>query len=399
MLPLEGIRIVDLGQAQQGPHAAVLLSDMGADVIKVEPRTGDFSRGALAPAQDEWGTAVRDAYILAHNRNKRSLAIDITVPQGREALLRLAERGDVFLHNFRPGVAERLGIDYPAIKARNPRVIYASGSGFGKEGPGAQRPGFDLVGQAVSGFMVQAGLPGAPPHPAGAAVADQTGSILLAYGVMLALFVRERSGVGQEVDVSLLGSMLCLQSWEVTTYLLSGRLPPKAGRGHPLIRGLWQIFPTSDGWISLAGCNDVRWPGFCRALGIGHLQSDPRFATAQERADHLNELVPLLDKVFLARTTAEWQATLEAVDAIVGPVQSYVEAVADPQVAANGYIGEVQHPRRGRVRVVGLPVRLSETPGRIKGPAPELGEHTTEVLRELGYSWEEIAALAADEVI
>ena len=401
-LPLAGIRIVDLTRAQQGPFATVMLSDLGADVIKVEePGVGDHGRGVVGRRL----THGVNTYFLAHNRNKKSITADIRKPAGQEIVRRLCRSADVFVHNFRPGTLERVGLGYEDICQIQPAIIYACASGFGLKGPYAERPkskpGNDIIGQAMGGLMSMTGDERTGPIPAGAAIADQVGAMNLAYGIMVALFVRERTGQGQMVDSSLLGSQLALQCWEITDNLVNGPIGRKAGGGHPLVPALWNTFATSDGHLVIGGVAPKRWSGFCRALGLEAIEHDERFATPQARIDNQPELLRIVGEVFRTKTRAEWLERLAEVDAIAGPVYSYEEMANDPQVWANEYLVELDHPGADleKVRTVGVPVKLSKTPGRVQRHAPELGEHTHEVLVELGYAWEEIGQLHADNVI
>jgi len=396
--PLEGIKVLDISRAQMGPYAGVFLADMGADVIKVESKTGDFARNAFLTSWYPEGTP--DCYFLAHNRGKRSLAIDYKSPKGKEAVLKLAEKSDVFLQNFRPGVVDALGIGYKEISAINPRIIYANVSGFGRNSPLSSSPAFDLIGVAMGGLMSMTGDPDGPPTPIGAAVADQMGAMMVAFGIMTALFVRERTGVGQEVDVAMLDVQLALQTWEITHYLVTGNLPRKAGRGLGLIPGLWFIFPCKDDrWVAVAGAQDPRWPGFCKALGEEHLENDPRFETAEKREENRDELVCVLDEIFKQRPAHEWMERLNQEDQVVGPVNNYADIMAHPHVKTNDMLVTLDHHSGIKVNTVGNPIKLSKTPVELSAADPVLGQHTEEVLLELGYTWDEITELGDEEVI
>jgi formyl-CoA transferase/CoA:oxalate CoA-transferase len=400
VLPLENVFVTDLTHGQQGPHATVMLADMGAQVVKVEPPGGEISRRVAIPEPipDELRLD-REAYVLAHNRGKRSITLDLKNPRGREVLIRLVERSDVFVQNFRPGVAERLGLDYESLRQVNPSLICACASGYGLKGPKTTRAGLDILGQAESGIMKQTGLPGMPHFPVGVAIADHVGSIFLAYGIMVGLYHRQLTGQGQQVDVSLLGSMIALQPWPITSYLLSGKLPPRSGRGLGYGRSLWMVFPAQDDSFVLAGVKEDQWEAFCRVVGLPDLATDERFATLAGRREHFDELVAVLDKVFQTRPRTHWINSLEAQGITASPVNSYAETVQDPQTIANEYIVPMKHPRLGEIQVTGVPVRLSATPGQIKRPAPLAGEHTEEVLRELGYEREAILELRRCQVI
>ncbi|MBI3953616.1 MAG: CoA transferase [Chloroflexi bacterium] len=402
MLPLEGLKIVDLSQGQQGPHAAVLLSDMGADVIKVEPRQGELGRGVRMSRRLDpvgGGASPTQALLLAHDRNKRGIVLDLTKDRGKEIIYKLAENSDVLLHNFRPGVMERMGLGYAVVSQYNKGIIYATASGYGPKGPGAGRRALDIAGQASGGIMMQTGAPGGPPVPVGAAVADQAGAMLLAFGIMVAIYVRERTGQGQEVDVSLLGAQMTLQAWELTYHLLTGQLPPRDPRGLGLVGGLWRIFKAQDRWLALAGVDDEHWAPFCEALGLKNLLRDKRFSSAEGRVEHRDDLVAILDEHFAKRPLAYWLKALEAADVVVAPVNSYADLLQDPQVIENEYITELKLPDGKAQKVVGVPVKLSKTPGRPQAPAPEVGQHTNEVLLQLGYSWDDIAKLIEEGVV
>lgn len=399
--PLDGIKILEVSIAQFGPHCGVMLADLGAEVIKVEPLTGEMSRNAPWPHE----TKGINCYFLAHNRGKKGIALDYTREKGKEIIYRLSEKADVFLTNYRLGTMERNGFDYETIKSHNPRIIYAQGSPFGPHGEKARWPGFDLLGVAASGLMTSTRfIDETRPHPIGAAICDQVSSMLLAYGIMTALFVRERTGIGQQVDVSLFGSMLALQSWEATSAWINRTPVPPADRGHPFITGMWSIFKVKDGWIAIAGVRQDVWHGFCRAMGIEESEHDPRFADDLTRYLHRDELREIVDKIFPNKTREEWLGLLRDADIIASPVNNHIEAMADPQARANNYVVEI--PYKGHdnvpdqtVEVVGIPVEFSETPGKVTRRHPDLGEHTSQVLLELGYTWEDIAELIADGVI
>jgi len=401
-MPLEGIRVIDWTIWQQGPVASVMLGDLGADVIKIEERVGgDPGRGILK-AQ---GLDLRDRpnfYFEANNRNKRSLTVDLKKPEGVAIVQRLAERADVFVQNFRKGVAGRLGLDAATLRARNPRLVYASASGYGPEGPESGAPSFDYLGLARSGIMYSCGEPDDEPLAIAGGIADQMGAIMLAYGIVTALLARERTGRGQEVDASHLGSMAWLQGLGLSARLMLGRALPRQPRRFAT-NPLWNHYRCGDGlWLALSMLQPDRyWERFCAVLEIPEAAADPRFKTMLDRMMNAGECIALLDEVFARRPRAEWLRRLASGgDFIYSIINSVDDLPDDPQMQANGYVTAFEHPAFGPTQVVGLPVRLSETPGSIRLPAPEFGQHTEEVLREvLGCSWEEIGRLREDEVI
>jgi len=394
MRPLDGIRVLDFTVFQQGPQASLIFADLGADVIKVEPlKFGDLGRVLGVTGEDRFSP-----YFLAHNRGKRSIAIDLKTEDGVRICCQLAGRCDVAMHNFRPGVMERLGLGYEELREANPRIIYAHASGYGTKGPRAGHPAFDLAAQAQGGLISVTGEPGGYPLPAGVAVADYVGAVNLALAIMTALFVRERTGAGQKIETSLLGGQVAMQAWELQHYIAFGTTS-RAGRGHPYLPTIWRVFKTADSYAVVGGLPENRWPAFCQAVSLPEIEHDPRFKRYFDRMTHLSELYELLDGAFATKTTAEWMELLQAADCICAPVAGYEDVLHDPQVRANEYIVEVEHPSRGRIPVVGAPWRFSETPAEIAAAAPELGQHTEEVLLELGYGWPEIGGLREKGVL
>ena len=392
--PLERIRILDFTIAQQGPYATLLLADMGAEVIKVEePGKGEVGR--VLGMDRATGFS---AYFLAINRGKKSLTLDLRSPKGRDVALRLARDCDVVAHNFRPGVMEKLGLGYGAFRALNPGVIYAGASAFGAKGPLGRKPGNDILAQAMSGLMSVTG-DGEAPVPAGSALADHVGALTLALGIVCALFHRERTGVGQEVQCSLLWSMMAAQSWELTHYMMTSELPGRAGRGHTHLPWLWYTYRTADGWMAIGGVSPARLPGFWRAIGLAEMGSDERFNSIGKLIRSRQELNDLLDAHFSTRKTAEWIGALEAEDIFCAPVLDYEQATSHEQVRSNGYVATMEHPRLGATRVVPCPIAFSETPASPERPEPQLGEHSDDVLREFGYDESHVGALRAEGVV
>jgi crotonobetainyl-CoA:carnitine CoA-transferase CaiB-like acyl-CoA transferase len=387
---LQGFRILDMTIWQQGTAASAILADLGADVVKIEePRTGDPGRG-VRPMPELGGMS---GYFQALNRGKRSLALDLKHPQGREVFLRLARDADAFLTNYRPGVCERLGIGYEDVAKVNPSIVYACASGYGRSGPDAEAGCFDILGQARGGLMSVAGEPDRPPGYIGSPVADQAGGIMAALGVVAALLHRQRTGEGQEVDVSLLGSTMGLQSFGITTYLLSGEVPGKLGATG--IGPFWRTYDGSDGrYFAIGLLLDRGWREVCEAAGRLDLLDDPRFATFHDRTrGHAKELAAELATAFASKPAGEWVRLLNAAGVFSTPVQNYEDLANDPQVIANEYIMEAPRAGGPPLRMAATPIQFTRTPVALRSIAPELGQHTEEVLLEAGYSWEEIAAL------
>lgn len=384
--PLSGVRVIEAGLLVQGPQAAATLGDWGADVVKVElPGFGDQARWLPVEEGD-----ARSAYFIACNRGKRSVTVDLRVPDGRETFLRLAETADVVITNFKPGTMEGWGLGYTDVAARNPLVVYASGSTFGSQGPDATREGADLSGQAAGGLISTTGRAGGEPTPVAATLADHIASQNLVSGILAALLARARTGRGQHVETSLLGGQIWAQASEFTAHLLTGRPAGPADRGNPMIPGLYGIFPTADGWIAVVGVVGPLRAVFYEVLGRPELSE--QFAEPLYWADTKARLFPILDEVFRTRSTAEWCAVLSSAGLRFAPVRDHAEVAADPGVWENGYLVKVDGPA-GEAHVVASPVRFSDTPSQAGAFAPELGQHTEEVLLEAGLSWDEISAL------
>jgi len=402
--PLKGIRIIDWTIWQQGPVATAMLADLGAEVIKLEEREkGDPGRHIFAiGGSSATAKSGHNFYFEANNRHKQSLTLDLGKPAAREIVYRLAEKSDVFVQNFRKGVAGRLGLDYKALSARNPKIVYASSSGYGPFGPDSGEPSFDYMAQARSGIMNIASVDTADPIYLNGGIADQMGAIMLAYGVMTALVARERYGVGQEVNASHLGSMIALQGLNVSMKTIMGKEFPRNTRDDAY-NPLWNHYKCADGlWICLGMIQTSRyWKDFCTAVGIPELINDSRFTDVKSLGKNHKELVAILDKVFATKPRDEWMKILKkGGDFIYTVVNKISDLPEDPQVTANEYVVDYDHPSIGKTKVVGVPIILSETPGNPRGRAPEFGEHTEMILTELlGYSWEEVGKLRDDEVI
>jgi len=400
--PLTGIKIIEIAQEIQGPFAGLFLSDLGAQVTKIENReTGDLSRWLVA--QLIGGPEVKNAsvshYFTAMNRGKRSITVDLKKPQGIEVARRLAAVHDVLLTNYRPGVLDRLGLGYEDLRKVNPRIIFAQASSWGPKGPWAMRPSRDTLAQAASGLMSKTGMPGDPPLAAGAAIADQAGALTLAGGVLAALFARERTGEGQRIDASIYGTMIAAQGFEINYASLTGEEPERAGRGHPFLHGVWGAFRTRDGYICIAGVDDQRWPRFCKIMGIEAIQDDPECSDNATRNFHGAKIEAILDAKFPTKSTAEWLGELNAADILVTDVATHQQVLASEQARVNGYVMDLDHPVAGRMSVTGCPITLNGEINHEAEPAPEHGQHSEEILLECGYSWEEIASLREAEVV
>jgi CoA:oxalate CoA-transferase len=393
--PLAGLRVLDLGLLVQGPQAALLLADLGADVLKIElPELGDQARWIPISMQD-----LRAPYFIACNRGKRSVTLDLRKEAGREVFLRMVESSDVVISNFVPGTLEGWRIGYQDLAERNPRVILGTGSSFGSRGPDADRRGADLAGQAAGGLISATGSGPDDASPVGVTIADHIGSQNLASGVLAALYARERTGRGQHVEVSLLGGQIYAQASEFTYTFLTGRdAPPPAG-GHPLIPMIYGIVPTRDGHIALVGVPAPDRERFFQLIDRPDLHKDPRFDTLLMTDENRRALFAELASAFRTKTTREWSDLLRGAGIRYAPVRSRSEVAEDEGVYENGYLQRIVHPEWGELPMVGVPIRLSDTPSRAGELAPELGQHTEEVLLELGFEWEEIAALRLAEVL
>ncbi len=396
-MPLSGIRVVDLTRILAGPYATMVLGDYGADVIKVErPDGGDDTRAWGPP----WvpGAAGASAYFTAINRNKRSCSIDLKAEAGREVLWRLVERADILISNFRPGVLERLGFPYEAVRARNPRLIYAVINGYGAQGPAAQKPAFDLIVQGESGVMDITGQPDGPPTRVGISLADLTAALVTVQGILAALLERTRTGEGQRLEVALHDTLLSLHIYHAQAWWAGGRPPARLGSAHPSLVP-YQAFATADGWMTLGVGNERQWTALCDALGRPEWAADPRFRTNRDRLAHREELVRRLMEILLARPTAEWTRILGEAEVPCGAIRSVPEALASPEVRDRGVIVEVPGADGSPLPLIGPPVRLSASPPRVRRRPPALGEHTEEVLADLGFGADEIGSLEESGVI
>jgi crotonobetainyl-CoA:carnitine CoA-transferase CaiB-like acyl-CoA transferase len=389
--PLEGVVVLEAAQIMAGPFCGLLLADMGADVIKVErPGTGDDTR-RMGPAF----IGGEAAAFLAINRNKRSVALNLKDERGREAFRRLAARADVLIENYRPGTLEGLGLGYANLHPLNPRLIYCSISAFGQTGPYSARGGFDLVAQGMSGLMSVTGEPGRPPVKVGVPITDLNAGMYGAYGILCAYIHRLKTGRGQRVDTSLLEGGIAYTFWESATYWSTGEVPGPLGSAHRL-SAPYQALRTKDGYLNIGAANQATWEALCAALGRPGLADDPRFKAPTDRRAHYRELGDLLENILAQEATAHWLDLFERAGVPAGPLYDLSQVYRDPHVLARGMLAEVEHPTAGRFPQIGIPVKLSETPGRIARPAPRLGEHTDEVLAWAGYGPAEVAALRGE---
>ena len=372
---LDHLLVLDLTSHLSGPYAAILLADHGADVIKIEPPTGDSARGMPPFVNGE------SAPFMTWNRNKRSVVLDLKQPTDKAALLRLVDQADILVENYRPGVLDRLGLGWPMLHQRNSRLILASISGFGQTGPYRSRGGFDLITQAMSGLMSTNGPADGPPHRLPLAISDVTAGMFLAFGILAAVEARHRTGVGQHVETSLLEAATSLAVYESAHYFATGTRPERIGQAH---RGSspYQCFQTADGYITIGASQQRFFAQLCDLVGASELVADPRFASIPERVRHNTELVGLLGNKLRMQRSAHWLEALEKLGIPAGPVKHYDEVYTDPQILARDMVVETHHPVTGPFRTMGVTVKLSDTPGAVRRAAPRLGEHTDEVLNQ-----------------
>ena len=388
---LDGIRVLDLSRVIAGPYCATLMADLGADVVKVErPGRGDDLRA--------WRGSGMSATFAAINRNKRGMAVDLQHPEGSKLVFELARRADVLVENFLPGVAEKLGLGYAAVSAVNPAVVYVSVTGFGQDGPHARRAGYNTIAQGMSGIMALTGMPGNPPTKVGGSVADLAAAFL-AFGVAnAALAHRLRTGRGQHLDVSLLASTLALLPDPAAHYFDSGQRPTRVGNQNPYLTPA-EAFRTRDGWVQVVIMNPDQYGRFCKALGDDALATDAKFVDNDRRVSNHDELRDRVEAALAAGTTAEWVARFERAQVAAGPIYEFDEVFEDPQVKHLGLVASVEQPGYGPTRMLGFPVRASATPATIRRAAPLLGQHTAEILGELGLPATEIERLAEAGVV
>ncbi len=386
--PLARFKVIDLTRVRAGPTAVRQLADWGADVIKIESPEGDAGLGGERHGPDFQNL----------HRNKRSLTLNLKSPDGVAIMKRLVAKADVVVENYRPDVKFRLGVDYESLKAINPRIVYASISGFGQDGPYIDRPGFDQIAQGMGGLMSITGEPGRGPMRVGIPVADLTAGIFAAMGILIALLEREQSGEGQWVTSSLLGAQISMLDFQAARWTIGKEVPGQAGNNHPTSIPTG-VFATADGYINIAAAGDDIYRRLCKALGAEHLFSDPMYSTGRARSQNRDSLNEAIGAFTVAKTSADWIETLNKAGVPSGPIYKMNEVFADPQVKHLGMTRVVPHPVLGDVEVIGQPIELSRTPWSIRSATPEAGEHTDAVLTELGYSAEEIARLHEGKVV
>ena len=393
--PLDGIRVLDLTRVLAGPYCTMFLGDLGADIVKVEqPGIGDDTRG--------WGPPFaggESAYFLCVNRNKKSITLDLKSAEGIGLLRRLASSADVLIENFRPGTMERLGLGEKDLRATNPRLIYASLSGFGADGPMSDAPGYDLIIQAWGGLMSITGMPDGEPTKVGVAIIDLVAGLMLGKSIVAALFAREKLGAGQKIDTSLLEAEVACLINVGSNYLVEGKIPGRWGNAHPTIVP-YQSFKTADGFLVIGVASEGIWRRFCAAIGRAEWADDPRFAKNSNRVENRGALITTLSEIFLGRETDAWLKLLNEGEVPCAPVQTIDKVFAASQVRHRDMLVEIDHPTAGLVRMAGIPVKFSATPASVRLPPPLLGQHTEEVLASwLGMKGEEIKELKRKKVI
>ena len=376
MLPLEDLRVCDLSRILSGPYCTMALGDMGAEVIKVEPPAGDDTRG--------WGPPFvkgESAYFLSLNRNKKSIVLDLKTEAGKDALRKLIRKSDVLVENFKAGTLARLGFDFDQVAKTNPRLIYCSITGYGHTGPRASAPGFDVVIQGESGAMDVTGFPDGPPIKFGLSIADIVAGMNAVQAILLALRVREKTGHGQHIDIGLLDSLVGCLTYQAQNHF-AGVAPKRLGNRHPSISP-YEMFEAADGFLNVGVGNEGLWKKFCAAIGLRELCEDPRFASNADRLRNYDSLRPLLAGRLKTKPRAEWKRILEEAGIPSGYINTVEEVFNDPQIQARGMIEQIHHPTIGLLKLVGIPIKLSDSPGKIRLPPPRLGEHTEEILAML----------------
>jgi len=391
--PLSGIRVIDLTSFLSGPFCTMLLGDMGAEVIKIEePKGGDPNRSSGPFIQGE------GAYFLYANRNKKSLTLNLREEEGRKILLPLVKKADIFVENFRPQVKKRLNIDYPALKEINPQLIYCSISGFGQTGPLADRAGFDQIAQGMSGLMSVTGFPATGPTRVGVAIGDSVCGILAAYGILLAVIERNKSGLGQYIETSLLEGLVAILGFQAAKYFATGETPLAQGNDHAT-NAPYGTYRTKDGYINIATATQRMWEILCQTLEMEELTNDSRFRTNDDRVENKKELKEIMENRLAAKSSTEWEEVLNEAGIPCGTIYTVDQVFKDKQVLHQKMLLEADHLKAGRIKMIGFPVKLERTPGKISSAPPTLGQHTRQILKDLNYSDEEIEDLKRRGII
>lgn len=392
--PLEGIRVLDLTRILAGPYATMILRDLGAEVIKIEqPGTGDEARD-FGPFKNDFSL-----YFMSVNRGKKSVTLNLKSPRGKELFLELVKGSDILVENFRPGTMEKLGLDYESLKKHHPSLLYAACSGFGQTGPYAMRGAYDMIIQGMGGIISITGEPDRPPVRVGTSIGDITSALFTTIGILSALRHRDQTGEGQLIDVGMLDCQVAILENAMVRYFSTGDIPRPLGRRHPAITP-FEVFESADGYVVIAIGNNELWRKFCEHVDRPELIDDERFHTNALRTENHESLFPILAEIMCRRTTDAWVEALEAIGVPCGPVNTVDKVANDPQVLERDMIAEVEHGTTGTVQIPGIPIKLSETPGQIDAPAPNLGEHTSEVLTDLlKLTAEEVNQLKQDGVL
>ncbi|HEA71136.1 MAG TPA: CoA transferase [archaeon] len=392
--PLEGIKVLDLSRALAGPYCTMMLADMGAEVIKVEmPGRGDDSRS--------WGPPFlngESAYFMSVNRNKKSITLNLKNEKAIEIVHTLIKQSDILIENFRPGTMEKLGLEYDKVKEINQKIIYCSISAFGQDGPYRLLPGMDQVLQGMGGLMSITGEPEGPPIKVGVAVADIAGGMFAAYAIMIALYYREKTGEGQRIDDSLLDNQIAWLTYRAGSFFASGDIPKPLGSGHPVIVP-YQAFKAKDFYFNIAVGNDQLWQKFCKTVGLEEIKDNEKFATNAKRVENREEIIRIIENIFSSKDEQEWLKILTDAGIPCGPIYTLDKLFDDPQVLHRQMLQELNHPKAGKIKVTGLPIKFSLTPGEILTAPPTLGQHNKEILMNLGYDESEIEKMANDKII